>query len=101
MGKTHLSSDIVVGLELVRENAITLLQQIIGPSNSLIAKNQSPNSIRGTFGKDSLRNAIHGSESTDLFKKESSFFFSSARKTTALLNNCTCCLIKPHLIQNR
>ena len=96
-----VSSDMVVGMELVRENAISVLQQIMGPTNSLIAKNQAPNSIRGAFGKDSLRNAIHGSENSDQFKRECSFFFSSARKTTALLNNCTCCLIKPHVIQNR
>lgn len=73
----------------------------MGPTNSLIAKNQSPNSIWGLFGKDSLRNAIHGSESIDAYKREASYFFSSMRKTTALLNNCTCCLLKPHVIHNR
>eukprot|EP00347_Sterkiella_histriomuscorum_P013690 403363739 len=96
-----ISSDMVVGLELVRESAISVLQQIMGPSNSLMAKNQSPNSIRGTFGKDSLRNAIHGSDSSEAYKRESSYFFNNQRKSTALLNNCTCCLIKPHAIQNR
>ena len=73
----------------------------MGPSNSLMAKNQSPNSIRGTFGKDSLRNAIHGSENNDNFKRESGFYFHNARRTTAMLNNCTCCVIKPHAISNR
>ena len=73
----------------------------MGPSNALAAKNQAPGSIRGMFGKDSLRNAIHGSESEEMTKRESAFFFSPLRATTAVLNNCTCCLIKPHAVQNR
>ena len=96
-----ISSDVSVGLELVRENALNVLQQIMGPTNSLVAKNQSPNSIRGSFGKDSLRNCIHGSDNLDAFKRETAFYFSTARKTTAMLNNCTCCIIKPHIIQNK
>mmetsp|Transcript_20088 Transcript_20088/g.14810 ORF Transcript_20088/g.14810 Transcript_20088/m.14810 type:complete len:136 (-) Transcript_20088:232-639(-) len=73
----------------------------MGPTNSLAAKNQAPGSIRGMFGKDSLRNAIHGSDSEEATKKEAEFFFSPLRTTTAVLNNCTCCLIKPHVVQNR
>lgn len=74
---TFVSSDMVLGVELVRENAISVLQQVMGPTNSLMAKNQSPNSIRGAFGKDSLRNAIHGCDTPEAFLKESKFFFSS------------------------
>lgn len=36
---SFISSDMVVGLEIVRENAISILQSIMGPSNSLMAKN--------------------------------------------------------------
>lgn len=36
---SFVSSDMVVGLELVRENAISALQQVMGPENSLTAKN--------------------------------------------------------------
>jgi len=62
---SHVASDLVIGLELVRENAVAALQHLIGPANSLTAKSQNPNSIRAIFGKDSLRNAVHGSESIE------------------------------------
>ena len=95
----YISSDMVIGMELVRENAVTVLQSIMGPTNTVLAKSQYPNTIRGTFAKDTLRNAIHGSDSMDSFKREQAFYFSPIRKTTAMLNNCTCCIIKPHAIQ--
>jgi len=71
----------------------------MGPNNIAQAKSQFPNTLRATFGRDSVRNAIHGSDTAEQQKKESSYFFASARKTTAMLNNCTCCIIKPHAIQ--
>lgn len=58
----YLSEDISVGVEVVRENAIEKLNQVCGPQNSLTAKNQAPNSIRALFGKDSMRNAVHCSD---------------------------------------
>jgi nucleoside-diphosphate kinase len=30
-----------------------------------MAKSQHPNTIRATFGRDSVRNAIHGSDNID------------------------------------
>jgi nucleoside diphosphate kinase len=34
----YMSSDMVIGMELVRESAISVLQQIIGPANTMLAK---------------------------------------------------------------
>jgi nucleoside-diphosphate kinase len=70
----------------------------MGPNNISLAKSQAPNTLRATFGRDSTRNAIHGSDTVDQYKRESGFFFSPMRKTTAMLNNCTCCIIKPHAV---
>ena len=95
-----ISSDMVLGMELVRESAISVMQQVAGPSPSA-ARSQQPNSIRGTFGKDALRDAVHCSDSGESYKREQAFFFAPARKTTAMLNNCTCCVIKPHAIQQK
>lgn len=100
---SFVSQDVVVGLELVRDNAIAKLQQIMGPANSLTAKNQSPSSIRGMFGKDSLRNAIHGSDSAAAYAHETMCFFQAPHfsKTSAQLNNCSCAIIKPHVMQSK
>jgi len=46
-----------------------------------------------------MRNAVHGSGSSSEFQKESSFFFSKAFAPTAAFNNCTCAIIKPHIVQ--
>ena len=75
----------------------------MGPTNSLQAKTESPNSIRGRFGTDGTRNAAHGSDSAASAARELEFFFSakSALKSPAYLNNCTCMVIKPHIITER
>lgn len=98
-----MSSDLVVGLELVAENCVAKWRKLLGPTNSLQAKSESPNSIRGLFGTDGTKNAAHGSDSLTSAARELDFFFSSKSplKTTAYLNNCTCLVIKPHLITDR
>ncbi len=47
-----MTSDLVVGLELVADDAVTKWRKFIGPTNSLTAKQEAPNSIRGRFGTD-------------------------------------------------
>ena len=46
-----------------------------------------------------MRNAIHASSSGADFEREKQLYFSSNFGTTAQFNNCTCCIIKPHIIQ--
>jgi nucleoside-diphosphate kinase len=46
-----------------------------------------------------MRNAIHGSGSASEYNAEKQLFFSPAFGPTAAFNNCTCCIIKPHIIQ--
>jgi nucleoside-diphosphate kinase len=77
---------------------------LIGPTNTITAKQQAPNSLRAIFGTDGTKNAVHGSDSVGSMKRETDFWFSKgdskqrAMKTTALLNNCTLCIIKPHIV---
>lgn len=47
-----VTSDLVVGLELVADDCVTKWRNFIGPTNSLVAKQDAPNSIRGRFGTD-------------------------------------------------
>ena len=48
---------------------------------------------------------MHGSDSVDSAQRELNFFFGGEpetrpMKTTAVLNNCTLCIIKPHIIRD-
>ena len=96
-----MTSDVSIGLELVREDAIAHWRDLLGPTNSATAKEQAPKSIRGIFGTDGTRNACHGSDSRPSAARELDFIFGSSSpiKTTALLNNCACALIKPHAVK--
>lgn len=58
-----MSSDFIVGMELVGDNAIKRWRDLLGPTNTFVAREQVPNSIRGLFGTDGTRNACHGSDS--------------------------------------
>lgn len=92
-------------MELVGTGAIGGWRKFIGPTNTQKAKDEAPESIRALFGTDGTKNAVHGSDSTESAARESDFFFggeaaSRPMQTTAVLDNCTLCIIKPHIIKN-
>jgi nucleoside-diphosphate kinase len=96
-----ITSDVVVGMELVREGAITAWRGLLGPTNTLVAREQAPESLRAQFGTDGTRNACHGSDSNSSANRELGIFFGagSPMKSTSLQNNCTCGVIKPHVVK--
>jgi len=99
-----MTSDVCLGLELVAKEAVTKWREVIGPTNTAVAKTQAPGSIRAHFGVDGTLNAAHGSDSMTSYQRESNFWFGGkpeerAMQTTAVLNNCTLCIIKPHAIK--
>ena len=96
---TYMQSDVVTGLEMVNENAIEKLRIVLGPTDSAQAKVNNPNTLRAHFGTDVMRNAVHGSATTADFRKEHELIFSPNFGPTAAFNNCTCCIIKPHVLQ--
>jgi len=59
---------------------------------------EAPNSLRALFGSEGVRNAVHASDSPQSAQREINFFFSENIPTTALFNNCTCAVIKPHVV---
>lgn len=100
-----ITSDVVVGMELVAPNAIQKWRDFIGPTNTEKAKAEAPNSLRALFGTDGTKNAVHGSDSPQSATREIEFFFGNCGRgknmpTSAVLNNCTLCIIKPHIIKN-
>jgi nucleoside-diphosphate kinase len=96
-----VTSDVCVGMELVRDDAIKSWRGLLGPTNTQKAKDEAPNSLRARFGTDGTRNACHGSDSTESAERELGIFFgkSSIMGTSAVLNNCSCAIIKPHVVK--
>lgn len=98
-----MTSDVCIGMELVAPNAVQAWRTHIGPTNTATAKQEAPQSIRACFGTDQTKNAVHGSDSLGSYKREHDFWFAgeepTARpmQTTAVMDNCTLCLIKPHI----
>lgn len=96
----HMSSDFIVGVELVDNDSIKKWRSLIGPTNCQIARVEAPNSLRALYGQEGVRNACHGSDAVTSARRELDFFFGeqSNLRTTALFNNCSCGVIKPHII---
>lgn len=95
------SSGPVVAFELVGDSAVSRWRETLGPTDSATARRDAPTSIRAKFGEDTTRNACHGSDSLDSAARELEFFFPTSgpgRKNTAKFSNCTCCIIKPHIV---
>jgi len=95
-----ITSDLVVGMELVQKDAIKSWRELIGPTNSEKARKEAPKSIRALYGTDGTKNAVHGSDSIENANRELDLFFGPRTKLrpVALLNNCACLVIKPHVI---
>ncbi len=70
-----MSSGPVLVAVLEGENAIALNREIMGPTDS---KKAPKGTIRGDFGTDVEKNAVHGSDGPDTAKWEIGFFFSES-----------------------
>lgn len=58
-----MSSDPVIKLELSGSDAVKRWRTLLGPTNSAVAREKAPKSVRALFGTDQQRNAAHGSVS--------------------------------------
>ena len=103
--EAHICSDVVIGMELVSPEAVTKWRSVIGPTNTQNALAEAPNSIRALYGTDGTKNAVHGADSPGSYKREVNYWFGGDEpakrpmKTTAVLDNCTLCIIKPHMLR--
>ena len=70
-----MTSGHVTALCLSKEDAIKGWRALMGPTNSLKAREEAPTSLRALFGTDGTRNATHGSDSTTSAARELEFFF--------------------------
>ncbi|CAL4163547.1 unnamed protein product, partial [Meganyctiphanes norvegica] len=102
----YITGGPVVALELLTSNAVKRWRETLGPTDALKARTDAPESIRAKFGLDKQSNAAHGSDSDTAASREINFFFPTstegrayAPQTTAKFQDSTCCIIKPHAIQ--
>jgi nucleoside-diphosphate kinase len=68
----------VLLLILERENAVSELRKLCGPTDSNEARKVAPASIRAKFGKDKSENVIHASDAIETAQEEQKRFFSPA-----------------------
>lgn len=94
-----MQSDVCTGMELVSEQAVTMFRDVLGPTDAKEAKQTAPQTLRAAFGSDAMRNAVHGSATEADFQKEAGIFFGKQFNPTATFNNCTCAIIKPHVVK--
>ncbi|XP_043924907.1 nucleoside diphosphate kinase homolog 5 [Protopterus annectens] len=70
-----MSSAPVIVMVLARNGAVQYWKDLMGPSNSLKARETHPNSLRAIYGKDDLQNAVHGSDCIITAEREIQFMF--------------------------
>ena len=72
---SFMSSAPVLKLELSGNNAIKGWRQLIGPTNSVKARDEAPGSVRALYGTDGSRNAAHGSDAPESAARELALMF--------------------------
>jgi nucleoside diphosphate kinase homolog 5 len=65
----------VIALALERDNAVAHWRKVMGPTNSIKAAEEAPDSIRARFGTDGTANATHGSDSMLSAAREILYWF--------------------------
>lgn len=100
----HLVSGPIVALELVGDNAIERWRNVIGPKDPAEARKVAPESLRAIYGLETASNGFHGSDDHDQAVRGACFFFPQGigkkpPASTAQIDNSTCCVIKPHAIE--
>lgn len=71
------TNNLSVALVLEKIGAIDDWQLLMGPEDVDLAKDLAPKSVRATFGKDVLHNAVYGSESAEKATKDLKLIFPS------------------------
>lgn len=96
----YISEGPIVAFEIMGEDAVAKWREVLGPTDSALARQEAPNSIRAQFGTDTTYNACHGSDSKEAAKREADFFFGPKQrlKNTAKFCDSTLGIVKPHAV---
>ena len=74
----YITSDFIVGMELIKENAIKEWRTFIGSTKVEKAKKEGPGSLHALFGEGG-KNTVHGSDSEARVKRECALVFNKIR----------------------
>ncbi|NXN04725.1 NDK7 kinase, partial [Sylvia borin] len=92
----------ILAMELLGDDAVSKWRAIVGPANPTTTESDTLDSISESFGHYGLRDAAHGPDSVASAAKELELFFPSSGGhgpvSSAKFTNCTCCIIKPHAV---
>lgn len=80
-----MTSGPIWALELEGMDSIKAWRTLMGPTNTLTAKIEAPDSLRAQFGTDGTRNATHGSDAIDSAAREIDFHFPPVESTLAMI----------------
>lgn len=95
----YMTEGPIVAFEIMGADAVAKWREILGPTDSSVARQEAPSSIRAQFGTDKTHNACHGADSVDSAKREAEFFFGAKqRKNTAKIRDSTLGVVKPHAV---
>eukprot|EP00730_Choanoeca_flexa_P001169 TRINITY_DN10512_c0_g2_i1.p1 TRINITY_DN10512_c0_g2~~TRINITY_DN10512_c0_g2_i1.p1 ORF type:complete len:705 (+),score=220.39 TRINITY_DN10512_c0_g2_i1:31-2115(+) len=70
-----MTSGPIKPLVLSAPDAIAQWRSMIGPTNTNVAKEEAPESLRALYGTDQTKNALHGADSPASAAREIDFFF--------------------------
>jgi nucleoside-diphosphate kinase len=73
-----MTSGPCVVMAIEGDSAVTRYREVMGPTDS---KKAPPGTIRGQFGTDIEKNAVHGSDAPETATAEIAFFFAAAELT--------------------
>ncbi|NXI86657.1 NDK7 kinase, partial [Rhipidura dahli] len=92
----------ILAMELLGDDAVSKWRAIVGPANPTATESDTLDSISESFGHCGLKDAAHGPDSVASAAKELELFFPSSGGrgpvSSAKFTNCTCCIIKPHAV---
>ncbi|XP_074647513.1 nucleoside diphosphate kinase homolog 5-like [Tubulanus polymorphus] len=71
----YMSKGPIIPMVIAKEGAISHWRTLIGPTNTLKARQTHPDCLRAIYGTDDQRNALHGSDCFSSAEREIRFFF--------------------------
>jgi len=72
---SYMSYGPILALVIARDKAISYWRELIGPTNTIKARQTHPDCLRAIYGTDDQRNGLHGSDSYSSAAREIRFFF--------------------------